>query len=87
MVLFPGKAYDEIKVGDSFGSAMTVTETHLVLAAGLFGDFNPLHTNEMHAKPKHRGGIAVLSGVCRNQQDEVVVEADGKILVKSREKD
>jgi len=38
MVLFPGKAYDEIKVGDSFGSAMTVTETHLVLASGLFGD-------------------------------------------------
>jgi len=27
-----------------------------------------------------------LSGVCRNQQGEVVVEADGKILVKSREK-
>ena len=42
---------------------------------------------EKHAKPKHRRGIAVLSGVCRNQQDEVVVEADGKILVKSREKD
>jgi 3-hydroxybutyryl-CoA dehydratase len=146
MVLFPGKAYDEIAVGDSFGSAMTVTETHLVLAAGLFGDFNPLHTNEEHGrrsrfggrilhgpftsalvsasvgmyfggtaiaylehscrfkapvragdtltttwtiaekrdKPKHRGGIAVLTGVCRNQQGEVVVEADGKILVMNR---
>ena len=46
MVLFPGKAYNEIKVGDSFGSAMTVTETHLVLAAGLFGDFNPPHTSD-----------------------------------------
>jgi acyl dehydratase len=148
MVLFPGKAYDEIAVGDSFGSAMTVTETHLVLAAGLFGDFNPLHTNELHGKqsrfgsrilhgpftsalvsasvgmyfggtaiaylehtcrfkapvragdtltttwtivekqpkPKHKGGIAVLSGLCKNQNGEVVVEADGKILVMSREK-
>ena len=37
-------------------------------------------------KPRHKGGIAVLSGVCRNQDGEVVVEADGKILVKSREK-
>lgn len=146
MVLFPGKAYDEIEVGDSFGSAMTVTETHLVLAAGLFGDFNPLHTNEEHGKrsrfgsrilhgpftsalvsasvgmyfggtavaylehscrfkapvragdtltttwtiaekrdkPKHRGGIAVLRGTCRNQEGEVVVEADGKIPVMNR---
>ena len=146
MVLFPGKAFNEIKVGERFGSAMTVTETHLVLAAGLFGDFNPLHTNEEHgrksrfgsrilhgpftsalvsasvgmyfggtaiaylehtcrfkapvragdtltttwtivekqAKPKHRGGIAVLSGVCTNQEGEVVVEADGKILVMNR---
>jgi acyl dehydratase len=41
---------------------------------------------EKQAKPKHRGGIAVLAGVCRNQGGEVVVEADGKILVKSREK-
>ncbi len=147
-VLFPGKAYDEIAVGDSFGSAMTVTETHLVLAAGLFGDFNPLHVNEVHgkqsrfgtrilhgpftsalvsapvgmyfggtaiaylehrcqfkapvragdtlattwtiveklAKPKHKGGIAVLEGVCKNQDGEVVVEADGKILLKNRDK-
>ncbi|TSA15962.1 MAG: acyl dehydratase, partial [Betaproteobacteria bacterium] len=140
-------AYNEIKVGDVFGSSLTVTETHLVLAAGLFGDFNPLHTNEVHgrksrfgsrilhgpftsalvsasvgmyfggtaiaylehtcrfkapvragdtlttawtivekqAKPKHRGGIAVMSGVCTNQDGEVVVEADGKILVMNRE--
>jgi 3-hydroxybutyryl-CoA dehydratase len=147
MVLFPGKAYDEIKVGDSFDSAMTVTETHLVLASGRFGDFNPPHVDELHAKqrrfgsrilhgpftralvsapvgrffggtaiaylehtcrfkapvragdtlttawtivekhkkPGHKGGIAVLSGVCRNQDGDVV-EADGKILVKSREK-
>ena len=41
---------------------------------------------EKHAKPRHKGGIAVLSGVCRNQDGEVVVEADGKILVKSRDK-
>jgi acyl dehydratase len=38
---------------------------------------------EKLAKPKHKGGIAVLSGVCKNQQGEVVAEADGKILIKS----
>ena len=138
--MFPGKHYDEVKVGETFGSSLTVTETHLVLAAGLFGDFNPLHVDEAHAresrfggrilhgpftaalasapvvliaylehvarfkeavrpgdtikttwtivdkldKPKHRGGIVVLTGVCRNQVGTVVAETEGKILVKSR---
>jgi len=35
-------------------------------------------------KPKHKGGICVLRGEARNQKNEVVVEADGKILVASR---
>jgi acyl dehydratase len=144
--MFPGKWYDEVKVGERFGTSVTVTEAHLVLAAGLFGDFNPLHVNEElarksrfgtrilhgpfssalvsspvgmyfsgtaiayleHAcrfkapvkpgdtlstewtvthkldKPKHKGGICVLRGEARNQKNEVVVEADGKILVASR---
>jgi acyl dehydratase len=141
-----GKWYDEVSVGDRFGASVTVTETHLVLAAGMFGDFNPLHVDEefakksrfgtriLHgpftsalvsapvgmyfsgtaiaylehscrfkaavrpgdtlstqwtvteklAKPKHKGGIFVLQGVCTNQSAEVVVEALGKILVSSK---
>ncbi|MCU0803686.1 MAG: MaoC family dehydratase N-terminal domain-containing protein [Burkholderiales bacterium] len=143
--MFPGKGYNEVKVGDSFSSGLTVTETHLVMAAGLFGDFNPLHVDEQHArgsrfggrilhgpftsalvsapvgmffhttaiayvehcchfkapvrpgdtltttwtitdrkdKPKHGGGLVILTGVCRNQEGTVVAEADGKILVKN----
>jgi acyl dehydratase len=38
---------------------------------------------DRHDKPKHHGGICALSGVCRNQHGEVVVEAEGKILVSS----
>ncbi|HEX6691963.1 MAG TPA: MaoC family dehydratase [Burkholderiales bacterium] len=144
--MFPGKWYDEVKVGERFGSRVTVTEAHLVLAAGMFGDFNPLHVDEEFAKesrfgtrilhgpftsalisspvgmyfsgtaiaylehacrfkapvrpgdtlktewsvtekldkPKHAGGICVLRGAATNQAGEVVVEADGKILVSSR---
>ena len=129
-----------------FGTRVTVTEAHLVLASGLFGDFNPLHVDEEFArtsmfgtrilhgpftsalvsapvgmffsgtalaylehacrfkapvrpgdtlatewtviekldKPRHRGGIVVLKAVSKNQKDETVVEADGKILVASR---
>jgi len=36
--------------------------------------------------PGTKVAIAVLSGACRNQDGEVVVEVDGKILVKSRER-
>jgi len=146
--MFPGKWFDEVKIGDTFSTGLTVTETHLVLSAGLFGDFNPLHVDESHAKgsrfggrilhgpftsalvaspvgmyfhttaiayvehtcrfkapvrpgdtltttwrvtdkldkPKHHGGIVVLTCDCRNQHGTVVAEADGKILVQSRPK-
>ena len=144
--MFPGKWYDEVRVGDRFGTSVTVTETHLVLGSGLFGDFNPLHVNEEFAKdsmfgtrilhgpftsalvsspvgmyfagtaiaylehacrfkapvcagdtlttvwtiteksdkPKHRGGMVAMRGETKNQRQEIVVEADGKMLVGSR---
>ena len=144
--MFPGKWYDEISIGERFGTRLTVTEAHLMLGSGMFGDFNPLHVDEEFArksmfggrilhgpfasalvaapvgmyfsgtalaylehasrfkapvrpgdtlacewtvvekldKPKHQGGIAVLKCACTNQNGELVLEADGKILVASR---
>jgi len=144
--MFPGKWYEDVAVGERFGTSLTVTEAHLLLGSGMFGDFNPLHVNEEFAKqsmfgtrilhgpftsalvaapvgmyfsgtalaylehacrfkapvrpgdtltsdwtvtgkldkPKHKGGIAVLRCVCSNQKGEVVLEADGKILVANR---
>ena len=145
-MVFHGKWYDEVVQGERFGTSVTVTETHLVLAAGMFGDFNPLHVDESFAqksifgsrilhgpftsalvsspvgmffagtaiaylehacrfrapvragdtlktdwhvvdkldKPKHSGGIVVMQGEARNQHGDLVVEADGKILVAAR---
>lgn len=144
-MVFQGKAYNEIRIGEHISAALTITETHLVLAAALTGDFNPLHINQQFAeksqfgsrilhgvatsaimgglpgmyfagtavaylehncrfkapvrpgdtlttvwtitekldKPDHHGGIVVLAGVCRNQEGEVVAEADGKMLVRN----
>jgi len=145
MTVFPGKGYNEIKVGDTFGAAVTITDAHLVLAAGLIGDSHPLHINQQFAeqtrfggrvlhgvftgaliggpvgtffagtgiaylehncrfknpvrpgdtltttwtiadkidKARHGGGLVVLKGECRNQKNEVAVEADAKILVRN----
>ena len=55
-MVFHGKWYDEVKVGDSFGTSLTVTETHLVLGSGMFGDFNPLHVDEEFSKKSMFGG-------------------------------
>ena len=144
--MFPGKAYDQVEVGETFSTSLTVTEAHLVLASGLFGDFNPLHVDDSHAsksrlggrvlhgpftsalisapagmyfhgtaiaylehnckfkapvrpgdtlrttwtiterldKPKHDGGIVVMTARCENQHGNVVAEAEGKMLVANR---
>jgi len=55
-MVFHGKWYDEVKVGDSFGTSVTVTETHIVLGSGMFGDFNPLHVDEEFSKKSLFGG-------------------------------
>jgi 3-hydroxybutyryl-CoA dehydratase len=51
-----GRGFNEISVGTCFDSSMTLTETHLVLGAGLFGDFNPLHVNQHMAEGSRFGG-------------------------------
>ena len=138
LVVKEGEEKEEVSV-----DALTVTETHLVLTAGMFGDFNPLHVNQQFAqrtrfgarvlhglftsalmaapvgvyfsgtavaflehacrfkapvyagdtltttwtieakidKPRLNGGIAVMSAVCRNQDDVLVAESDGKVLL------
>lgn len=45
-----GKKFEDYKVGDTFSWGKTVTETDVVMFAGITGDFNPLHINEEIAK-------------------------------------
>jgi 3-hydroxybutyryl-CoA dehydratase len=45
-----GPTFEQVSVGDVFSGSMTVTETHVVIAAGLFGDFAPLHVDEEYAR-------------------------------------
>ncbi len=44
-----GKTIDEIKVGDSAEFVKTVSESDIYLFAGVTGDMNPAHINEVYA--------------------------------------
>lgn len=49
--------FDQFELGQSWVSpARTITETDLVMFAGLSGDFNPLHTDEEYARGTQFGG-------------------------------
>jgi 3-hydroxybutyryl-CoA dehydratase len=57
-----GRWYDEVGIGDTFSRSITITDTHLVLGAGLIGDFNPHHVNDEYAKGS-RFGTRILHGM------------------------
>lgn len=46
-----GKHFDELKAGQEFITpSRTITESDVGLFAGLTGDYNPMHTDEVFAK-------------------------------------
>jgi 3-hydroxybutyryl-CoA dehydratase len=57
-----GAWFDDVAVGDTFARTLTITETHLVLGAGLIGDTNPHHTDETYAR-QSRFGTRILHGM------------------------
>ena len=57
-----GRWFDDVRAGDTFASALTITETHIVLGAGLIGDSTPHHLNAEYAKGT-RYGTPILHGM------------------------
>jgi len=57
-----GRWYDDVAIGETFSRTITITDTHLVLGAGLIGDFNPHHVNDAYAKTS-RFGTRILHGM------------------------
>jgi 3-hydroxybutyryl-CoA dehydratase len=45
-----GKNINQIKIGDTAEFSKTISETDIYLYAGITGDFNPAHVNEVYAK-------------------------------------
>ena len=50
------RTIDTINIGDSASLSKTVTETDVYLFAGITGDLNPAHTNEVAASKTMFGG-------------------------------
>ena len=49
--------YDDFRVGETWKTARrTITEADLLMFAGLTGDYNPIHTDELFAKSTPFGG-------------------------------
>jgi 3-hydroxybutyryl-CoA dehydratase len=57
-----GRWFDELAVGESFSSTLTITDAHLMIGAGFVADFNPLHVDEEFAR-KSRFGGRILHGM------------------------
>lgn len=57
-----GKWFEDVTIGEKFSARVTITDTHIVLGAGLIGDFNPHHVDDEYAK-QSRFGTRILHGV------------------------
>jgi acyl dehydratase len=57
-----GRWYDDVRPGERFARTLTITDTHIVLGAGLIGDFNPHHVDDLYAR-KSRFGTRILHGM------------------------
>jgi len=60
-MVFDGKSFTDIAVGDTFESRLTITDSHITQGCGLFGDFNPLHSDDEFCKGT-RFGERILHG-------------------------
>jgi len=58
---YSGKSFDAVEIDEFFESQLTVTESHIVTGAGLFGDFNPLHVSDQYCQ-NTRFGRRILHG-------------------------
>jgi acyl dehydratase len=50
MVFDIGKSYEDLHIGDKASFSKTISESDVYLFAGVSGDFNPMHVNEVYSQ-------------------------------------
>jgi acyl dehydratase len=89
------RPFSELGVGDELWGALTVTEGHVVAAAGAFNDPGPNHVNELHASAGRFGGrvahgpllVGIAIGVLGNSLGATIVallEQSSRFLAPAR---
>ena len=76
-----GRPYSSLERGEEFWDALTVTETHVVLAAGIFNDPGPNHVNRLQAEAGRFGAqlahgpllAGIMTGVLGNALGSTIV--------------
>jgi 3-hydroxybutyryl-CoA dehydratase len=60
-------AIDDLEVGQRFRGRLTVTEAHIVMATGIFGDFASIYVDDEFARRSSNGSriapAALISGI------------------------
>jgi acyl dehydratase len=77
----PACPYSELLLGDEIRDAVTITETHVVLAAAIFKDHGPNHVNALQAAANRFGAriahgpllLGVMDGALGNVLGTTVV--------------
>jgi 3-hydroxybutyryl-CoA dehydratase len=75
------RRYSDLSVGDELWDALTVTETHVVLAAAAFNDPGPNHVNALQAAGNRFGArighgpllIGIMDGALGNNLGSTIV--------------
>lgn len=75
------RPYSAIEPGETFTGALTVTEAHVVLAAGVFNDPGPNHVNVLQAESGRFGAriahgpllMGIAEGVLGNELGSTIV--------------
>jgi 3-hydroxybutyryl-CoA dehydratase len=63
-----GKSYEELNIGDTASFEKTLSETDIYLFAGITGDLNPAHINQVEAEKTFFKG-RIVHGMLNTEKD------------------
>ena len=67
---------NEMSIGQQASWTKTVTETDVYMFAGITGDLNPAHVNQVASEKN----IAKIETVCTNQDGKVVIKGMATVM-------
>jgi 3-hydroxybutyryl-CoA dehydratase len=76
-----GRSFSSLEIGEELWDALTLTETHVVLAAGIFNDPGGNHINKLQAEASRWGALIVHGPLIAGVMMGVIGNAIGSTTV------